>query len=47
MRTRLQASTGELECMAWDIMRKCFYIDLSYCKERQSFVIPFIADIRS
>ena len=23
-----------------------FYIDLSYCKERQYFVIPFIADIR-
>ena len=24
-----------------------FYIDFSYCKERQSLVIPFIADIRN
>ena len=44
---RLPVNTGELECMAWDVMRKCFYIDLSYYKERQSFVIPFIADVRS
>ena len=26
---------------------KLFYIDFSYCKERQSLVIPFIADIRN
>ena len=26
---------------------KFFYIDLSYCKERESLVIPFIADIRN
>ena len=30
----------------WSEM-KLFYIDLSYCKERQSLVIPFIANIRN
>ena len=43
----LPVNTEELECMAWDVMQIFFYIDLSYCKERQSFVIPFTADIRS
>ena len=29
-------------------MQKFFYTELSYCKERrQSFVIPFTADIRN
>ena len=39
------ASTRELECMASDIIQFFFYIDLSYCKERQSCVIPFTSDI--
>ena len=40
----LSAIIGELECMTWDLMQHFFYIDLSHCKERQSFVIPVIAD---
>ena len=44
---KLQAITRELECMAWDVLQKVFYIDLSYCKERQSLVIPFTVDIRN
>ena len=35
---RLTTSTGELECMAWDIMLKFFYIDLLYYQERHYFV---------
>ena len=42
---RLPANTGELECMTYLRSNATFfYIDLSYCKERQSFVIPVIAD---
>ena len=44
---RLPASTGKLEWLALDVMQKYFYTDLSYCNERQSVVIPLIADIRS
>ena len=31
--------------MAWDAMLNFFYVDLSYYKERQYFVLSFIADI--
>ena len=44
---RLPTNTGELEFMAWDAMLRFFYNDLSHYKERQYFVIPFIADIRN
>ena len=30
---RLLVSTGELNFMAWDVMQKFFYIDLSFCKK--------------
>ena len=30
---RLTANTGEMECMTWNVMRKHFYIYLSYCKK--------------
>ena len=30
---RLSVNTEELECMARDVMRNFFYIDLSYCKK--------------
>ena len=30
---RLSANTEELECMAWALIGKSFYIDLSYCKK--------------
>ena len=30
---RLTTSTGELECMAWDITLKFFYIDLYTIKK--------------
>ena len=38
---RLLADIGEFEYLAWDVMRKCFYIDLSYCKEKKIFHNPF------
>ena len=44
------ANTGELECFAWDVIRKNFYTDLTVKKsfvKRQSFVIPFIANVRN
>ena len=31
--------------MPWNVMQIFFYINLSYFNERQSFVIPFIADV--
>ena len=38
---RVTTNTGELECMAWDVM---FYLDLTVKKGN---VFPFIANIRS
>ena len=35
------------DSIARHVMQKIFYIDFSHCKERQSLVIPFIADIRN
>ena len=43
-RRRLPTNTGELECMAWNVMQKVFHTYLSNCKERQSFVIALTAD---
>ena len=43
---RLTADTAELECMAWDVLRKAFYIDLPL-RMAESFVIPFIPNIRN
>ena len=31
----------------WNVILTFFYTDLAYCKERQYFVILFIADIRN
>ena len=44
---KLTTNTGELEFVARDAILKFFYIDLSYYKGRQYFVIPFITDIRN
>ena len=44
---KLTTNTGELEFMAWDAMLIFFYVDLSCYKERQYFVLSFIADIRT
>ena len=43
---RLTTNTGELEYVTWDVMR-IFFLHWTYSKERQSFVIPFIAIIRN
>ena len=43
---RLPVNTGKLE-LVWDVMQKFLYTDLSYSKERQSFVIRFTSDIRN
>ena len=32
-RRRLSANPEDLECMAWDVMRKIFHIDLLYCEK--------------
>ena len=46
-RWRLTNNTGELEFMAWDTMLNCFYVEISYYKEKQYFLLPSIADIRT